>query len=250
MGLKWQFNSLSWQLFRLAGLFWLFLPFQVNAERLSLVTFLERPLVESVNGKPAGVVVDVVSEMMRRAGMEYNIQLVPPKRALMVAQRTQHHCVFPIERSQEREVFFHWVRPVLISRHALYSAPDRPIRLQTLSDVQPYVIGSFLGSGVGEYLESFGYTLDYASRNELNIAKLQKRRIDLWASDVLSATYLARENNVKLNDPELIFFTTVRAMACNLDTDATLIDHLQVVLTGMYRDGTVDKLTKYAQAPR
>lgn len=214
------------------------------ATPLTILTFLERPLVDSEGEKPTGLVVQVIEEMMRRSGVDYKLSLMPPKRTLLMAQTEDHTCVFPIERSQEREASFRWVSPVIISRHGLYSHPDRRIPLITLDDAKSYKIGSFLGSGVGEYLESFGYQVEYAGRNELNAGKLEKKRIDLWASDRVSAEFLSREMRFDVGDPELSFFTTVRAMACHHSVDADTIKLLQTILTGMYRDGTIERIYK------
>lgn len=211
-------------------------------DALSLVTFLERPLVDQKDNEVTGVLIEVIRELMRRSGVDFTLNLAPPKRALVIARTSTKHCVFPIERSQEREVFFQWITPILISRHGLYSNPDRDIPLVTLSDARPYTLGSYLGSGVGEYLESFGFNVDYASRNDLNAGKLSKKRIDLWVSDTISAKYIAKEDHFELKKPELIFLTTVRAMGCNLDVDRRLLDTLQDVLTGMYKDKTVAKI--------
>jgi polar amino acid transport system substrate-binding protein len=216
--------------------------FLLASPRISLVTFLERPLVDQVQGKPTGVLIDVVAELMRRSGVEYTLNLAPPKRALVIARTTAKHCVFPIERSQEREVFFQWITPILISRHGLYSHPDKKIPLVTLLDAKPYTLGSYLGSGVGEYLESFGFNVDFASRNDLNAGKLSKKRIDLWVSDTISARYLAKEDGFPLNDPELVFLTTVRAMGCHLNVDKRLVETMQEVLYGMYKDKTIEKI--------
>jgi hypothetical protein len=219
-------------------------------ESLSLVTFLERPLVDQQGTDIHGVLIDVVKELMRRSGIDYTLNLAPPKRALVIARTSPKHCVFPIERSQEREVFFQWITPILISRHGLYSHPDRDIPLMTLSDARPYTLGSYLGSGVGEYLESFGFNVDYASRNDLNAGKLAKKRIDLWASDTISAKYLAKEDRFNLKAPELVFFTTVRAMGCNLDVDHRMVDTIQDVLFGMYKDKTIAKIyEQFDQSP-
>lgn len=219
-------------------------------ESLSLVTFLERPLVDQKNTDVEGVLIDVVKELMRRSGIDYTLNLAPPKRALVIARTSPKHCVFPIERSQEREVFFQWITPILISRHGLYSHPDRDIPLMTLSDARPYTLGSYLGSGVGEYLESFGFNVDYASRNDLNAGKLAKKRIDLWASDTISAKYLAKEDRFDLKAPELVFLTTVRAMGCNLDIDRRMVDTMQDVLFGMYKDKTIAKIyEQFDQSP-
>lgn len=219
-----------------------FVSGSVRAEPLKLLTFAEKPLVDWDNEQPAGVLVRVVEELMRRAQVDYEMQLLPPKRATLMAESMPNHCVFPIERSQEREVFYQWVSPVIISRHAVYSHPSIKIPLITLDDMRPYNLGSYLGSGAGEYLESFGMHVEYASRNELNLGKLMKKRIDLWVSDQVSADYMAKTDRVKLGTPELVFFTTVRAMGCNLGVDKQLIKRMQKTVTAMYRDKTVDRI--------
>ncbi len=209
---------------------------------LNIVTFIERPLIYQKANQPAGVVVELVSEMLERAKVGYTLKLMPPKRALLTTAENRNFCVFPIERSQEREAKFQWVSPVLISRHGFYSHPDKPVKLITLDDARPYKLGSYLGSGVGEYLESFGFTVEYAGRNELNARKLEKKRIDLWASDTLSASFLINDNRLAISDPELVFFTTVRAMGCNLSVDPAIVKRLQKTITAMYRDGTVGRI--------
>lgn len=209
---------------------------------LNIVTFIERPLIYQQETQPAGVVVELVSEMLERAKVDYTFKLMPPKRALLTTAESANFCVFPIERSQEREANFQWVSPVLISRHGFYSHPDKPIKLVTLDDARSYKLGSYLGSGVGEYLESFGFEVEYAGRNELNARKLEKKRIDLWASDTLSASFLIKDNRLAISDPELVFFTTVRAMGCNLSVDPEIVKRLQKTITAMYRDGTVDRI--------
>ncbi len=217
-------------------------PGAVQAEPLRLLAFAEKPLVDWDEEKPGGVLIQLVQTLMKRADIEYDMLLLPPKRAIFMAETTPNHCVFPIERSQEREALFHWVSPIIISRHGVYSHPAVSIPLTTMEDLRPYSLGSYLGSGVGEYLESFGMNVEYTSRNELNLGKLMKKRIDFWVSDRLSADYSAAEAQVTLGEPELMFFTTVRAMGCNLSVDKKTIRLMQKTVTSMFRDNTVDKI--------
>ena len=211
---------------------------------LTLVTFIEKPLIVQKNGVPSGVVVSVIKELFRQADVTYTLRLMPLKRAILMTSDTDNYCIFPIERSQEREAKYQWISPVLISRHGLYSHPDRPIELKTLEDARAYKLGSYLGSGVGEYLESFGFNVEYAGRNELNARKLLKNRIDLWVSDTESAKFLTKHERLPISAPELVFFTTVRAMACNLAVDPSVVNKLQKTATKMYRSGDVERIYK------
>ncbi len=214
----------------------------VGAKPLNVVTFIEKPLIYQHNGEPAGVVVSVVRELFRQSGIDYKLRLMPPKRAILTTAETDSFCVFPVERSQEREALFQWVSPVLISRHGMFSHPHVPVKLKTLEDAKPYKVGSYLGSGVGEYLEGLGFNVEYAGRNELNARKLLKKRIDLWVSDIESARFLVKNEKLPISEPELVFFTTVRAMACNLAVDPATVKTLQKTITQMYRNGDVESI--------
>jgi polar amino acid transport system substrate-binding protein len=191
-----------------------------------------------------GLVVSVIRELMKRVNQPYKIQFMPPKRAIVMAERTKDFCVFPISRSQERETSFSWVSPVLISRHAFYSLKRFNHPLKVMKDAKPFRIGATLGDGVGEYLENQGFNVDYTGKNALNAEKLSLQRIDLWLSDTISAPYLARQKGIQINAPELVFFTTLKSMGCQKDINPALVKRMSDTLNGMYRDGTIKKIYK------
>ncbi len=213
-----------------------------KADMLNLLTYVDSPLVISGEHGAEGLVVEVVRLLMKRAGIDYKIRFMPPKRAIVMAERSPKFCVFPISRSQEREASFQWVSPVLISRHAFYSRDQQPHPLRIMKDAKPLRIGSTLGDAVGEYLTGLGFNVDNTARNELNAQKLSLQRIDLWLSDTISAPYLAAKKGVNLNPPELVFFTTLRSMGCHKGIDPRLIRQLEVALGEMYRDGSIKDL--------
>ncbi len=210
---------------------------------INLVSFVDSPYVLPVEHRPEGLVVDYVEALLKRAGFDFSMQILPPKRALLHALKQDNTCVFPIERSQEREVEFQWVSPVLISRHGFFPHPEKDIgELRVLADVQDYRLGSYLGSGIGEYLSALGFDVDYAATNEANIQKLLADRVGLWASDEVSALYIASRYGVELRPSPLIFFTTVRAMGCYAEMNPKYVQTLNKVLSDMHRDGSFDIL--------
>ncbi|MDX1452481.1 MAG: transporter substrate-binding domain-containing protein [Oleiphilaceae bacterium] len=236
---------------RLAALCCLWSSVQASEPmHLNLVSFVDAPYVLPVEHRPHGLVVDYVEALMKRAGYSYNIEVLPPKRAVLHALTQENTCVFPIERSQEREVEFHWVSPVLISRHGFFHHPDKKFdNLRVLEDVRSLRLGSYLGSGLGEYLASMGFDVDYAAENSANIHKLLAGRIDLWASDEISAHFIASLDGRQLPPSPLVFFTTVRAMGCQRDMPVGIIQNLTDTLRAMYRDGSFEKI-KQAFAKR
>ena len=206
---------------------------------IHLVTYQDPPFSYMENDGVTGIVVEYARELVMRAGFEYSIEMAPAKRALILANMQPDTCVFPIERSQEREVQYKWVSPILISRYGLYGRPDDDYDIFVLNDAKNFTIGSSFGSSMGEYLESLGFVVDYAPNNEANVHKLFLKRIDLWASDTLSAPFLAEVNGFKLGQPQLEFFTTLRAMGCNTAMPDAHIDALSDTLMQMYRDGSI-----------
>lgn len=210
-----------------------------KAAPINLIISALPPFMNQSNNQMEGITVDLAKELFRRAGVQYHFLFMPPKRALITAMNTSNYCVLAVERSQERETLFQWISPILISRHALYSRKEENYQIDTLEEARSYKIGSYLGSGVGEYLESQGFQVEYSSQNELNVRKLLTKRIDLWASDTISATMLSSQYQTGILEPEIIFLTTLRGMACNNDMDGNTIALLQQTLMDMYRDGTV-----------
>ncbi|WP_165398951.1 substrate-binding periplasmic protein [Shewanella maritima] len=217
-----------------------------TSKPLTVVTFQQAPFAVEGDIKDSGLIVEVLDELFRRAGIEYHMVFYPLKRGMAMSENLDNHCVLPIERSQDRETNYRWVGPVLISRYGLFSSDSTSKPLITLDDASKYSIGSFLGSGVGEYLEGMGYNVEFTSNASLNLKKVQRNRIDLWASELVSANWIMQQNKVDLGEPELVFFTSLRAMACNKNLDNSRYNAMQSSLEDMYKDGFMHRVaTKY-----
>ena len=208
---------------------------------LHLIAYLDPPYMMLENGQPKGLVIDIAAQLFKRTKTQYQLSFMPPKRSLQTASDSFNHCVLAIERSQERETQYQWVSPLVISRHALYRRKDSPIRLHSLAQAQDFHIGSFLGSGAGEYLESLGFSIDYVVENSLNELKLNVGRIDLWATDTISFNW--RDRNTETNAVmEREFLTVLRSMACHTQVPGDTIALLQAELLKMHKDGSVQAI--------
>lgn len=209
---------------------------------LRLLTFHEPPWVDARARPTTGIAVSVVQRVLEASGVPYEMMVMPPKRALAMAEVQPGTCVFPVERTQEREALLRWVGPVLVSRHALYPRAGQDLRLMTLEDARQMRIGSHLGSGVGEYLERLGYRVTLVSQNDLGPAMLARERIDLWVSDTGSAQATAEAAGVTIGAPALVFFTTLRAMGCHPQTPAETVARMQETLSRLLREGQLRDL--------
>jgi polar amino acid transport system substrate-binding protein len=222
-----------------------------SENHLRIMTYNNPPFATEVAGVKQGMLIELLDELFRRAGMSYELQFLPLKRAMMMAEHGKDVCVLPLERSQERESQYSWVGPILISRYGLFSGRHQQVPLVVLEDARPYKIGSYLGSGVGEYLQEMGFEVEFTVDNSQNLKKLVRNRIDLWATELISATADMQRLGVELGAAELVFFTSIRAMACHPDLPLAQKAALENALRQLYREGFIDTLNRgYAPQER
>jgi polar amino acid transport system substrate-binding protein len=225
-------------------------PAKAEEKPIDFVTFYDPPYIfnpEETNKQ--GLVQIILNSLMNNIGIKYKIVMMPPKRAEIFAKATPNTCILPIEKSQEREVFFSWVSPILVSIHGFFQLKGRPpILLQALDDARTYRLGSYLGSGIGDYLKSFDYQVDFANQNEANIHKISAQRIDLWASDIMTADYISRSENIAISESRLDFFTTLKAIGCHPSIDSKIINKMNKELQIMYQTGDMFSIVQKFKA--
>ena len=217
---------------------------------INFVTFYDPPYIFNPEETPKqGLVQIILKNLMDNIDIHYKTLMMPPKRAELFAQTTPNTCIYPIEKSQEIEVFFSWVSPILISRYGFFQLDSKPkITIETLDDARPYRLGSYLGSGIGDYLKSFGYLVDFANQNDANIHKLSADRIDLWAAETLTAEYIAKAENIRISDSRLDFFTTLKAIGCHPSIDKDIILKMNNELQTMYQTGQIYSIVQKFKA--
>ncbi|OUS26308.1 hypothetical protein A9Q99_18955 [Gammaproteobacteria bacterium 45_16_T64] len=211
-----------------------------HAEKYMLYTE-ELPPYSFKGGDKRGAAIDIASALFERSGLDYEVKITPWKRAYVTVENTPNTCLFPAQRNQEREASFHWVSPLYISQTAFYGLETDGLVIRTLNDAKGLKIGSYNGSAAAEYLQGWGHDVKTVAHDKQNIMKLSRNRVDLWASDTLSAAYQAKKHNTVLQR-KLVYFSTLRALACSLDIPKAIVDKLQAELGSMYGDGTIDKI--------
>tara|TARA_R110001592_G_scaffold336019_1_gene621130 strand:- start:33380 stop:34141 length:762 start_codon:yes stop_codon:yes gene_type:complete len=223
---------------------------KVDDNSINFVTFYDPPYIfNSAETNKQGLVQIILKSLMDNIGIKYSIMMLPPKRAELFVQATPNSCILPIEKSQEREVLFSWVSPILVSKHGLFQMQKhKPILVEALDDARPYRLGSYLGSGIGDYLKSFGYQVDFANQNQANILKLSAGRIDLWASDILTAQYISKSENIEISASRLDFFTTLKAIGCHPSIDQDTIYKMNQELQWMYQTGQIYSIVQKFKA--
>jgi polar amino acid transport system substrate-binding protein len=188
----------------------------------------------------SGLAIDIIQALFKRAKLEYKTEKAPLKRAIYWVKRNKNFCA-PIQRSQERETKFKWVGPIIIMQTALFSREDDSLKIDVLKDAFKYKIMVARGSADAEYLHGFGAKIEIANNDRLNSNKLKRKRLRLWAADIIIAPYYAKKINLKIKK-QLTINTTLVPLAFNINTPDHIIEKLNNTLNIMYKDGTVRKL--------
>lgn len=197
-------------------------------------------------GEVRGISTEIVQQLLARIGRPYQIRLYPWQRALSAAQNTPDSCVFSTSRTPERESLYSWVGPLAETSWALfaYEADPSTANLSNIEDVRDKRIGSSHGDAIVTWLQSYGYRVDVAPRDDINPRKLLAGRIDLWASGRLAGQYILHQQQIRDIVPRLTFNRSSMYLACNRDLPSDEVKRLNHELQHMREDGSISAIYK------
>ncbi|QLC73428.1 ABC transporter substrate-binding protein [Pseudomonas sp. LPB0260] len=222
--------------------------------RMVLLTENFPPYNMAVNGKNYareenldGIAVDIVREMFKRAGIQYNLTLrFPWARIYKLALEKPGYGVFVAARLPEREALFKWVGPIGPDDWVLLARGDSSIRLNSLEEAKQYRVGAYKGDAIAEHLEEQGLQPITALRDQLNAKKLMEGKIDLWATGDPAGRYLAKQSGISGLKTVLRFDSAQLYLALNKEVPDEVVRKLQGELDRMRDEGFVDAvLNKY-----
>ncbi|MGH1440219.1 MAG: substrate-binding periplasmic protein [Cellvibrionaceae bacterium] len=189
----------------------------------------------------SGASFEIVSELMKRSKYNYNIELIPWKRALESASKNNYTGVFSTTRTESREKSFKWVGPIADNNYVLMAA-NKNIKIESNNDLQRYSIGAYQGGAGDNILKSLNIKTELVRSDHLNVRKLKRGRIDLWITGNLYGPYLAKQYDVKGLTSVHTLKEAKMYIAFNLNTPNSIIDNLNNTLKKMRKEGFLDKV--------
>ena len=210
---------------------------------------------DKASGKATGLSVDIIAELMQRAGLATTAPaLLPWARALVQTATVPSTCLYTTARVPEREANYRWIGPISHSEWVLFARRSDHITLRSLDDARPYQIGTYISDASVTVLREHQLQVTATSSDRLNPSKLQMGRIQLWSVGRLPGLYLQREMGITGLEPVLTFIQADMYLACNKSMDQAETARLNDILRAMYRDGTVQRIyARYGyekEAPR
>lgn len=133
-----------------------FLTYAVTGHSENLVIFGDdaySPVLYLKNGKPAGVIVDLMVRMESLTGDHYDLQLSPWKRAYELATRGEGG-VIGISYTEERSSLFDYSLPIYDDNIQIVTLKENTFPYQTLKDLAGKVVGGVNGASYGNEVDT------------------------------------------------------------------------------------------------
>lgn len=201
------------------------------------------------DGGLTGHNVEIVMEIMKRIGLNQEIEPVPWARGYHMALNDPDTMLFTTSRIPERENLFKWAGPLNISKYTFYARKNFQTPIRNLEDAKKVgAIGCIAGDVREKLLLNKGFkNLDPyfgLQANVQNLKKLMADRIDLWIAspkEVITTTALIDVNTNEIKEVLLLsqYYTY---MAFSKKTSDETVAKWQKILDEIKTDGTYSRI--------
>lgn len=224
----------------------LLLPFSAVAEPLHLVTENYAPMNYVENGEMKGVSVELLKAVMKNAGVDYTMEIMPWARAYGLAENTRNYCVFTTVHNKQRDALFQWIEPLLTGHAYLVRRKGAAVEASTIDQARNYLIGTQRDDYTVDILKEKGFArVDLAPEIKLTLNKLLNGRIDLMP--MASGMVIELQQQGVQIEPTMVLTSDINGLACNKETDPAVIGRLRDSLREEIANGTQKQIfDKYA----
>ena len=194
------------------------------------------------DGKLVGITSDIVNEIKKNIKDTREVKLMSWARAYKTIQNKPNKILFSMTRTKKRELLFKWVGPVSDNSWVFYAKADSNIEINTLDDAKnpKYKIGTYYQGANELFLRDNDFDNLYSvPRDQLNVLKLIKGRINLWAAGETQGIYKAKQLGINPNKIKKIYKIkdTKLYIAFSRTTPNSIINQWQEELDKMKKDG-------------
>lgn len=214
------------------------------AQTVNLLTEDAYPFQYMENKQLAGMAVEVVNEVFKRAGVAHKDELMVWKDAYDRVQMYPNTCIYSTARTENREKLFKWIGPIVDNKWAAFAKKGFKGSLSRAEDFNQYRVGVLKGDAKERYLKDLAVTFrvpeadDAANPPKLTLNRTAPDKIDLWVTGYYTGAHVAAKSGVTDIFPVWVFKTSENYLACKPSLPQATLDKLQQALDAMKRDGT------------
>lgn len=177
--------------------------FQASAKDIVVNTSDISPFSFEQDGKPKGIVVEILQEAAKSTEVNFIFRFLPWKRAQLETRAAIDQAIIPLTRTPEREKDYQWLAP-LFDYHFVIVTRGEVVPPRSIDDAKHLAIGVLRGNPMEVTLPRMGFTNVKPGTSEGLLARqLQVNLIDAW----VVADLVARDTYKKAggNPDELRF---------------------------------------------
>lgn len=183
-----------------------------------------------------GASVEQVEKVMKDAGIDYTIEMMPWARAYNLAQTTPMSCVFTTAHNAKRDPMFKWVEPLLVDRNILITRTGSGVAAKDLEEAKKYTVGTQREDYTEMTLKESGFTkLDITTDFNSTLRKLLNGRIDMMP---ITEIYFEKLKAEQPLEKVTVLSTQQMGIACEKDFPGDLLAKMQAALDKLIADGT------------
>lgn len=211
------------------------IPMYSYAQKVDVFTENFPPFQTYQDNRLDGIATQKVKKILQNANLQPEFYIVPWARAFNSAKKTKNTLVFSMQRSPEREQYFHWLEVVTKIENGFVSLKKRNIKLNSLDEAKQYLTAVALDSYPYEYLISQGFSED----KNLLVVSSRETQLNLFLSGKVDFVFLdlyhMKERLLSRNLPPTIIehalklpeWTKELYLAINKDSDPELVNKLK-----------------------
>jgi|Transcript_4957 polar amino acid transport system substrate-binding protein len=215
-------------------------PLRLLSEEFPPINFTE-------DGRPSGLAVEVVQNILRRLGQSLPIEFLPWARAYRDAQGAQPVALFSAARIPEREKLFQWVGPIVTFYSSFYGRAGAS-RLRRFDDARHaedlLVVRDWY---TAQQLASQGFqNLRYVSDPVQGVRMLLAGRAPLFASERISMPGTLASAGIEAGAIEEVYTyaSSDGYIAFSPGTPRRIVANWQREVDAMKRDGSFQAIYK------
>ncbi len=223
-------------------------PKQTPPGKLQMVTEDYPPITFMQNGKPAGLVTDMVKEIADRLDISTNIKLTSWKNAYNMALVHPNVILFSAARTEEREDKFHWVGPAGQNKAILYAKEGSDIQVNSLEEAKNVdAIATTADWWTQKYLKDHGFTnLVSSTEPTANVQQLMNGEVQLSIFTDLTVSKIVKNAGYSMDDMKPVLTVTKREfyIAISKGTSPEMVEKWRSTLSEIKKDGTFAEIYK------
>lgn len=226
--------------------------FRISAEDLVISTWDHPPYISRTDSS-SSYILEVIKSAGKEVDLNFTFEFNPWKRGVRLLDSKKVWGTIPYVKTDARIKKYYFSSPLFTSKvKFFYFGKKRSIKFTKFEGLRPYRIGAVAGYYYENWFKKAGLNVQYTTKDDQNLEKLVKDRIDFTPMNELKAWYrinkLYSDKADQFHSLEPGFYTTEpRLMVLkNGDTSKHLLERFNEGMNIIKKNGKYQKiLDKY-----